>query len=203
MYQIPPDEFPEGDTKYRTDLTEAKSSTSGRTKDHDPVGVVALVLGIIAVLSVWNLYLGLVIGLAAVVTGIIATKRAQAKNKGVGIGIASVVMGIVAVILTLILTFIFFKLFDQAHGNAVIAANKADANSVMLAVENFQNQNNGEAPAKLADLEPDYLSAIPGTVQYYRDPFDKTKYRVCTSTNGDFFKCENGGCAEVEDCGSF
>jgi len=197
MYQIPPDEFPEGDTKYRADLTEGTHSA------HDPVGVVALVLGIIAVISVWNIYLGVVIGAAAAIVGMIAWRRAHDREGRASFAVAAVVLGAVAVALSLFLTVIVFSVLDQAQTGAHEAADKSDAQTTMLAVEEYKVENNNQAPAKLEDLEPSYISAVPTSIQYYRNPFDTSAYRICLSLDRGFFKCENGSCAEAEECGGY
>lgn len=203
MYQITPDDFPEGDTKYRTDLTEAKRSADGPVGTHDPVGVVALVLGIIAVISVWNIYLGVVIGAAAAIVGMIAWRRAHDRDGRANFAVAAVVLGAVAVALSLFLTVVVFSVLDQAHSGAQTAADKSDAQTTMLAVEAYKTENNNQAPAKLEDLEPSYISAVPISIQYYRNPFDTTVYRICLSLDDGFFKCENAACAEAQQCGGY
>lgn len=198
MYQIPPDEFPEGDTKYRTDLTEAKRS------DHDPVGVVALVLGLIAVFTAWNLLLGLIVGGAAIVLGIIGIKRALNRQASKNTPLAGLILGVLAVVVTLVLSFVFLQIWQNSRTGAMDAARQADANRLMTAIEIYRQDHSGTAPAHPEDLvAAGLLDAVPADISYYRHSFDTNNYRLCAPLRSGYFRCESGTCFRAEECGKF
>jgi hypothetical protein len=198
MYQIPSEEFPEGDTKYRFDRLEPKQS------DRDPVGVAALVLGLIAVFTAWNLLLGLIVGGAAIVLGSIGIKRALNRQASKNTPLAGLILGVLAVIITLALSFVFLQIWQNSRTGAMDASRQADANQTMTAVEIYRQDHNGTAPAHLADLvAAGTLSEVPADISYYRHNFDTQNYRLCAPLQTGFFKCESGACFRAEECDKF
>ncbi|MFC1721992.1 DUF4190 domain-containing protein [Patescibacteria group bacterium] len=198
MYQIPPSELPKGKTKYRYDEREPKTS------EHNTLEIVALVLGIIAILTVWNLFLGIVLGAAAVMAGILGKKKASQEETKGRLAVTGIALGIISIIITLLLYYVLFAAFDQGVAGASVATKKSDANSVMYAVELYRSNHSSNAPKSLDELkEAGQLSHVPGTLDYYRDPADKNEYRICTDLGDKYYKCEAGTCLSADKCGEY
>lgn len=81
------------------------------------LGVAALVVAILALVTVWSVIGGIILGLAAVLMGIVArgrVKRGQATNGGVAI--AGTVLGALAVVISLAFIAIWVNVFNEVGG---------------------------------------------------------------------------------------
>ncbi len=82
------------------------------------LGIASLVLAIIALLSVWSVFGGIILGLAALIIGLVArgrVKRGEATNGGVAI--AGVVLGALAVIVGLAFLAIWMTFWKDIGGD--------------------------------------------------------------------------------------
>lgn len=97
-----------------TTTTTSKTTVSG-------IGIAALVVGIVAILSGWVAIWGLLVGAGAIVLGAIALKKSKA-NKG--FGIAGIVLGSVAALTSLVFT-VFWIIAFAAFGTAATVSTGA------------------------------------------------------------------------------
>ncbi len=82
------------------------------------LGVAALVLAILALMSVWSVAGGIVLGLVAVILGFVArgrVKRREATNGGVAI--AGIVLGFLAIAVSLVFIAIWVAVFREVGGS--------------------------------------------------------------------------------------
>jgi hypothetical protein len=81
------------------------------------LGITALVLGIVGLLSFWSVLGGVVFGVAAIIVGIVArgrVKRGEANNGG--IAVAGIVLGAVAVVVSLASIAVWAGVFREVGG---------------------------------------------------------------------------------------
>jgi hypothetical protein len=81
------------------------------------LGITALILGIVGLLSFWSVLGGVVFGLAAVIIGIVArgrVKRGEANNGG--IAVAGIVLGAVAIVVSLAFIAVWAGVFREVGG---------------------------------------------------------------------------------------
>ena len=81
------------------------------------LGITALVLGVVGLLSFWSVLGGIVFGVAAVIIGIVArgrVKRGEANNGG--IAVAGIVLGAVAVVVSLAFIAVWAGVFREVGG---------------------------------------------------------------------------------------
>ena len=85
------------------------------------LGVAALVLGVLAVLTCWTVVIGFVLGVLAIIFGVVGrgrAKRGEADNRG--IATAGLVLGIVGIVLSVVIGLIAGKalveLFNSPEG---------------------------------------------------------------------------------------
>ena len=94
------------------------------------LGIASLVLAIIALLSVWSVFAGVILGLGAVVIGILGrgrVKRGTANNGGVAI--AGIVLGALAIIVGLAFIAIWTAVWkDVGGGDYISCMEKAGSN---------------------------------------------------------------------------
>ena len=117
------------------------------------LGIAALVLAIVALLSFWSVIGGVVIGVAAIILGIVGRSRAnrgEASNGGVAF--AGIVLGAFAVVVSLAFIAVWVGMFDQMGGNDYLDC-VAGAGSDRTAVEGCANQ--------LRDRVEEQLSVTP------------------------------------------
>ena len=85
------------------------------------LGIASLVLGILAILTFWTVFGGVILGLIAVILGIIALRQVSkgiANNKGVSIaGVVTGAIGVIAVVVTFAVGASLF--FSSGGGNFV------------------------------------------------------------------------------------
>lgn len=83
------------------------------------LGIASLVLAIVALVSVWSVFGGVVLGIAAVVCGFIGwrrVKRHQANNGGVAI--AGIVLGFLGIVVGLGFIAVWVALWNDAGGGS-------------------------------------------------------------------------------------
>lgn len=120
----------------------------------------------------------------------------MSKQKGFTLIELLVVIAIIAILAAVVLVAL-----GSARADALESSHKADANSVMTAIELYMNANNGDVPANIAALiTAGLIGNDPGTVDF---PV-ATSANYCLTTddrNGDvFFVCAGGSCYEDTAC---
>lgn len=104
------------------------------------LGIAALVIAIIALVSCWTVFGGIILGLVAVIIGFVArgrVKRGEATNGGVAI--AGIVLGILAIVLGLVFIPIWYSVFEGAGVTDYVDC-VAEAGSDQEAVQQCANQ---------------------------------------------------------------
>jgi hypothetical protein len=76
--------------------------------------VASLVLGIMAVVLCWTIYLGIGLGVLAIVFGAFGIGRARAIEASKGMAVAGLVLGIVGVAISLVLILMFVAFFTNS-----------------------------------------------------------------------------------------
>ena len=79
------------------------------------LGIAALIIAILALVSCWTVFGGIILGLVAAIIGFVArgrVKRGEATNGGVAI--AGIVLGILAIVLGLVFIPIWYSVFEGA-----------------------------------------------------------------------------------------
>src|ERR1700681_1592407 len=108
------------------------------------LGAAALVIAIVALVSVWSVFGGVILGLVAVVIGFAArgrVKRGEATNGGVAI--AGIVLGFLAIVVGLLFIPIWIGVFKYVGGTDYVnCLSKAgsDANAVQKCADEFRNR---------------------------------------------------------------
>ena len=100
------------------------STTNSAAKSASGIGIAALVVGIVAILSGWAPVWGLIVGAAAIVLGIVALKKSKA-NKG--FGITGIVLGAIGALASIIVTAFWVLALTAVTigGTAAIKASQA------------------------------------------------------------------------------
>ncbi len=104
------------------------------------LGIAALVIAIIALVSCWTVFGGIILGLVAVIIGFVArgrVKRGEATNGGVAI--AGIVLGMLAIVLGLVFIPIWYSVFEGAGVTDYVDC-VAEAGSDQEAVQQCANQ---------------------------------------------------------------
>jgi hypothetical protein len=108
------------------------------------LGVAALVIAIVALVSVWSVFGGVILGLVAVVIGFAArgrVKRGEATNGGVAI--AGIVLGFLAIVVGLLFIPIWIGVFKYVGGTDYVdCLSKAgsDQNAIQKCADQFRNR---------------------------------------------------------------
>src|ERR1700694_276214 len=108
------------------------------------LGIAALVIAIVALVSVWSVFGGVILGRVAVIIGFAArgrVKRGEATNGGVAI--AGIVLGLLAIVVGLVFIPIWINVFKDVGGNDYVnCISKAgsDANAVQKCADEFRNR---------------------------------------------------------------
>jgi len=108
------------------------------------LGVAALVIAIVALVSVWSVFGGVILGLVAVVIGFAArgrVKRGEAINGGVAI--AGIVLGFLAIVVGLLFIPIWIGVFKYVGGTDYVdCLSKAgsDQNAIQKCADQFRNR---------------------------------------------------------------
>ena len=77
--------------------------------------IAALVLGILAVLSCWTVFGGIILGLAAIVLGIMGWRRARSGAGGGAMAITGVVLGTIGLLLSVVLIAVGVSLLNNSE----------------------------------------------------------------------------------------
>ncbi|MCW2690364.1 MAG: hypothetical protein JWR37_5254 [Mycobacterium sp.] len=108
------------------------------------LGIAALIIAIVALVSVWSVFGGIILGIVAVVIGFAArgrVKRGEANNGG--IALAGILLGFLAIIVGIIFIPIWISVFNQVGGTDYVdCLQKAgsDQNKVQQCADQFRNQ---------------------------------------------------------------
>jgi hypothetical protein len=107
------------------------------------LGIASLIIAIVALVTVWSVFGGVILGIVALVIGIVAwgrVKRGEANNGGVAI--AGIVLGAIAIVAGLGFIAIWVAVFRQAGGGDYIdCLNKAgnDQAKVQQCADQFRH----------------------------------------------------------------
>ncbi|AMY21256.1 MULTISPECIES: DUF4190 domain-containing protein [Nocardiaceae] len=85
------------------------------------MGIAALIVGILALLTSFTIFGGILLGIAAVILGIIGRSRVKklvATNKGMAT--AGIVLGVLSIVVAAALTFFGFRLFEEVGGRDLL-----------------------------------------------------------------------------------
>lgn len=126
-YPHQPGQFPGG---YPPPPQQAYYGYQPPTQPKNGLGIASLVLAIIALLSVWSVFVGVILGLVAVVTGILGRRRVKRgiANNG-GVAIAGIVLGALAIIVGLAFIAIWTAVWkDVGGGDYISCMEKAGSN---------------------------------------------------------------------------
>jgi hypothetical protein len=160
----------------------ATSTSSGVSTPGGANGlaIAALVVGIVAVVSGWAPFWGVVVGAAAIVLGAIALKK-HAANKGMAI--AGLIMGAVGALWSLVISaFFIFALVTVGIGGAALtdAANKANQTI---------NAYNADNQAKI-DAKKDFAKGETANFDAYQVKVNSVKFDV--TPNQDYYTPSDG-----------
>lgn len=114
QYQRPPGQYPGG---YPPQPQQPYYGYPPPMQPKNGFGIASLVLAIIALLSVWSVFVGVILGLVAVIIGILGrgrVKRGIANNGGVAV--AGIVLGALAVIVGLAFIAIWTMVWKDVGG---------------------------------------------------------------------------------------
>ena len=126
-YPHQPEQFPGG---YPPQPQQAHYGYQPPTQPKNGFGIASLVLAIVALLSVWSVFAGVILGLAAVVTGVLGRGRVKhgIANNG-GVAIAGIVLGALAIIVGLAFVAIWTAVWkDVGGGDYISCMEKAGSN---------------------------------------------------------------------------
>lgn len=167
------------------------------------IAVAALILGILSLFA----YLGsLVLGILAVIFGFIGLRKAAALGgQKRGMALAGIILGFIGLAISFL--WIYFSFWginvamQSAHTQATDASRKAEANSVMTAIEMYRGDNKGKPlPSDLSVLGS-YLPSIPTSLTYTTNAA-RDSYCLTAKDNAGttFFVCKNGECHDGTNC---
>jgi hypothetical protein len=89
-------------------------SPAGAPSPTNGFAVASLVLGILAVVLCWTIYLGIGLGVLAIVFGALGIGRARALAANRGMAVAGLVLGIAGVVLSLVLILLVVTFFTHS-----------------------------------------------------------------------------------------
>ncbi|MBS1693191.1 MAG: DUF4190 domain-containing protein [Actinobacteria bacterium] len=118
------------------------------------LGVAALVLAVIALLSVWSVIGGIVLGLIAVILGFVArgrVRRREATNGGVAI--AGIVLGFLAIVISLVFIAIWVSVFNEVGGGDYVdclSGAGSDERAVQQCADQFRDRIENEFSVTIA-----------------------------------------------------
>lgn len=148
---------------------DTPASSNGPTNG---LAIAALVVGIVAVISGWAPFWGLIVGAAAVVLGIIALK----KKTGKGMAIAGIITGAIAAIWSLVVTILFV---------IVLVGGAAAVGTVQQAAEQATAENQA-----LIDSKKDFAK---GETANFADKFEVKVTDTEQGYNpGEYYVAEDG-----------
>ncbi|HTZ45780.1 MAG TPA: DUF4190 domain-containing protein [Jatrophihabitans sp.] len=99
----------------------------------------AMVLGILAVLTCWTVWGGVLLGLLAIIFGAIAARRARLTGLGRGRAISGIVTGVIGLLLSVVLIAVGVSILNSPAGKNLRSCLK-DAGSNQQQVQQCQNQ---------------------------------------------------------------
>lgn len=115
QYQQPPYPYP---ATYPAPPQQSYYGYPPPAAPRNGLGIASLVLAIVALVTVWSVFGGLVLGIAAVVTGFLGwsrVRRRQADNGGVAI--AGIVLGSLGIVVGLAFIGVWVALWKDAGGD--------------------------------------------------------------------------------------
>jgi hypothetical protein len=92
----------------------AAAPPTASTSPTNGSAVASLVLGILAVVLCWTVYLGIGLGALAIVFGALGIGRARAAETNKGMAVAGIVLGIVGLVLSLVLIVVVVTFFTHS-----------------------------------------------------------------------------------------
>lgn len=108
------------------------------------LGIAALIIAIVALLSVWTVMGGIVLGVVALILGFVGrgrVKRREATNGG--IAIAGIVLGSLAIVISLIFIPIWMSVFNEVGGGDYVdclTRAGSDENAVQQCANQFRER---------------------------------------------------------------
>jgi hypothetical protein len=108
------------------------------------LGIAALIVAIVALLSVWSVIGGIILGVVAVILGFVGwgrVKRREATNGG--IAIAGIALGALAIVISLIFIPIWMSVFNEVGGGDYVdclSRAGSDQNAIQQCATQFRNR---------------------------------------------------------------
>ena len=108
------------------------------------MGIAALIIAIVALLSVWTIIGGIILGVVALILGFVGrgrVNRREATNGGVAI--AGIVLGALAIVISLVFIPIWLSVFNAVGGRDYVdclSRAGTDENAIQQCANQFRNR---------------------------------------------------------------